>query len=89
MSREQIGKLQEIFRADPSIMTVGRLLSMQLGPDEVLLTAAVQFRRGMRIDEVEQAIDRLESTVRAAYPAIHHIYFQSAGLRPYADVPQP
>jgi hypothetical protein len=26
---------------------------MQLGPDEVLLTAAVRFRRGMRIDEVE------------------------------------
>jgi basic membrane lipoprotein Med (substrate-binding protein (PBP1-ABC) superfamily) len=54
---------------------------MQLGPDEVLLTAAVHFKSGMPIEEVERAIDRLEAGVRAANPAIQHIYFESAGLR--------
>lgn len=81
IGREQTGRLRDLFCSDPSIDTVGRLLTMQLGPDEVLLTAAVQFKRGMRIDEVEQAIERLEAKVRAAYPAIQHIYFESAGLR--------
>jgi hypothetical protein len=51
------------------------------GPDEVLLTAAVQFRRGMRIDEVEDAIERLEKAVAALYPSIRHIYFESGALR--------
>jgi cation diffusion facilitator family transporter len=86
IGREQTGKIHDIFFSDPSIMTVGRLLTMQLGPEEVLLTAAVQFKRGMRIDEVEQAIDRLESKVRDANPTIQHIYFQSAGLRGEAEV---
>jgi cation diffusion facilitator family transporter len=89
VGREQTGKLRDIFCDDPSIVAVGRLLTMQLGPDEVLLTAAVQFNRGMRIDEVEIAIDRLESKVRDAYPAIAHIYFKSAGLRPGDDVSGP
>jgi cation diffusion facilitator family transporter len=71
----------EILRADPSIEDVGKLLSMQLGPDDVLLTAAVRFNRGMRIDEVEAAIERLEKAVAAAYPAIRHIYFESGALR--------
>jgi cation diffusion facilitator family transporter len=71
----------EILRDDPAIQEVGKLLSMQLGPDEVLLTAAVQFNRGMRIDEVEAAIERLENAVAAAYPAIRHIYFESGALR--------
>ncbi|MBW8899935.1 MAG: cation diffusion facilitator family transporter [Massilia sp.] len=71
----------EILRADPAILSVGKLLSMQLGPDDVLLTAAVQFRRGMRIDEVEAAIERLERAVAATYPAIQHIYFESGALR--------
>ena len=71
----------ELLRADPSIEDVGKLLSMQLGPDEVLLTAAVRFNRGMRIDEVEAAIERLEKAVAAAYPAIRHIYFESGALR--------
>ena len=38
-------------------------------------------RRGMRIDEVEAAIERLEHAVAAAYPAIRHIYFESGALR--------
>jgi cation diffusion facilitator family transporter len=71
----------EILRDDPSIEDVGKVLSMQLGPDEVLLTVAVRFNRGMRIDEVEAAIERLEKAVAAAYPAIRHIYFESGALR--------
>jgi cation diffusion facilitator family transporter len=78
---EATRRVCEILRADPSIQEVGQLLSMQLGPDEVLLTAAVQFNRGMRIDEVEAAIERLEKAVAAAYPAIRHIYFESGALR--------
>ena len=70
-----------ILAADPAIEHVGQLQSMQLGPDEVLLTAAVRFNRGMRIDEVETAIERLEQAVAAAYPAIRHIYFESGALR--------
>lgn len=74
-------KVREVFEKDPSILNVSGLQTMQLGPDEVLLTAAVQFRRGMRIDEVESAIERLEKSVMALYPSIRHIYFESGALR--------
>jgi cation diffusion facilitator family transporter len=74
-------KVREVFEKDPAIQSVTGLQSMQLGPDEVLLTAAVQFRRGMRIDEVEAAIERLERSVTALYPSIRHIYFESGALR--------
>lgn len=74
-------KVRGVFEQDPAIESVSALQSMQLGPDEVLLTAAVQFRRGMRIDEVEAAIERLEQAVAALYPSIRHIYFESGALR--------
>jgi len=74
-------KVRGVFEQDPAIESVSALQSMQLGPDEVLLTAAVQFRRGMRIDEVEAAIERLEKAVTALYPSIRHIYFESGALR--------
>jgi cation diffusion facilitator family transporter len=81
MGREETGELRAIICADPAIDKVTRVLSMQMGPDEVLLTAAVQFRRGMRIDEVEHAIERLENAVRAHNPAVRNLYFESAALR--------
>jgi cation diffusion facilitator family transporter len=81
IGREETGELHAIISADPAIDKVARVLSMQMGPDEVLLTAAVQFRRGMRIDEVENAIERLEKAVRAHNPDVHNLYFESAALR--------
>jgi cation diffusion facilitator family transporter len=74
-------RVRQILEDDPAILNVGELLSMQLGPDEALLTAAVQFNRGMRIDQVEAAIERLEGAVAAVYPQIRHIYFESGALR--------
>jgi cation diffusion facilitator family transporter len=74
-------RLRQIFTDDPDVIDVSRVQTMQLGPDEVLLTASVRFRRCTSIDEVETAIARLEQTVAAAYPSVRHIYFESAALR--------
>jgi cation diffusion facilitator family transporter len=81
MGADAIKRVRGIFQEDPAILCVDRLMSMQLGPDEVLLTAAVQFNRGMRIDEVETAIERLQNAVGAVFPTIRHIYFESGALR--------
>jgi cation diffusion facilitator family transporter len=78
---EQTGKLKELFRADPAIETVDQVMTMQLGPQDVLLTAAVRFKRGMRIDEVDVAIARLERAVAEFNPAITRVYFEAAALR--------
>jgi len=81
MGQDAINRVRGIFEDDAAVLCVDRLMSMQLGPEEVLLTAAVQFKRGMRIDEVEKAIERLQKSVGAAYPTIRHIYFESGALR--------
>lgn len=81
MGKEAVAKLRAVIAADPAIDTVARLATMQLGPDDILVTAAVQFKRGMTIDEVEHAIERVEGAVNAHNPAIHTIYFESAALR--------
>ena len=78
---EQTGKLKAIFDADPAIDSVGELMTMQLGPDDVLLTAAVRFKRGMRIDEVDVAIVRLEHSIAAFNPAIRRVYFEAEAIR--------
>lgn len=81
IGREETGALREIILADPSIDAVERVLTMQMGPDEILVTASVKFKRGMTIDEVENAIERLENRVRAHNPAVRNLYFESAALR--------
>ena len=47
----------------------------------LLQSEARSFRRGMRIDEVDLAIARLEDAVSAFDPAITRVYFEAAALR--------
>ncbi|WP_288379936.1 cation diffusion facilitator family transporter [uncultured Massilia sp.] len=81
IGREQLASLHALFAREPALDSVASLRTMQMGPEEVLLAASVQFRRGMRIDEVEQAIARLEAAIAAEHPVIKHVYFEASALR--------
>jgi cation diffusion facilitator family transporter len=81
IDRDELAALQALFRRERALDSVASLRTMQLGPDDVLLAASVQFRRGMPIDEVAQAIARLEAAIAAEHPAIRHVYFEASALR--------
>ena len=81
LDRDQLGQLRKIIVADPAVESLGHLLTMRLGPDSVLLTAAVRFQRRLNLDEVEQAIERLERAIKVPYPAILHLYLESGALK--------
>jgi len=78
---DQLRALRALFEREPALDKVASLRTMQMGPDDVLLAASVQFKRGMRIDEVEKAIARLEAAITAEYPVIRHVYFEASALR--------
>ena len=81
-SRSTIRQVRNIFQTDPCVEGVGDLLTMQLGPDEVLLTADVRFRRGLQVQELEAAVDRLEERIRQAEPTIQRIFLEADSLKP-------
>jgi cation diffusion facilitator family transporter len=77
----QLAQLHEILAADPAVESVGHLLTMRLGPESVLLTAKLRFRRHLNLDQVEQAIERLERAIKVPYPSILHLYLESGALK--------
>ena len=81
LDRDQLGQLRKIIIADPAVESLGHLLTMRLGPDSVLLTAAVRFQRRLSLDEVEHAIERLEIAIKVSCPAILHLYLESGALK--------
>jgi len=40
----------------------------------------VRFQRRLSLDEVEQAIDRLERAIKGPYPSVQHLYLESGAL---------
>ncbi|MCU1252883.1 MAG: cation transporter [Edaphobacter sp.] len=71
-----IRKVKRILRDEPSVEEVGDLLTMQLGPEQVLLTADVRFQRELDVEHLEKAISNIESRIRSEEPRISQIFLQ-------------
>jgi cation diffusion facilitator family transporter len=80
-NRGRIRRVKQIIQADPAVEDVGDVLTMQLGPDQVLLTVDIKFRRGLDVQELEAAIDRIENRIREAEPTIGRIFLEADSLK--------
>jgi divalent metal cation (Fe/Co/Zn/Cd) transporter len=54
---------------------------MQLGHNQVLLTVDIRFHRGLNVEQLESAIDRIESRIRQQEPSIERIFIEADSLR--------
>jgi len=58
----------------PIVVAVPTLLTMQLGPGEVLVAAKVDFEDEVTGGEIEAASDDAERRLRSRYPAIRYVF---------------
>src|SRR5581483_136017 len=80
-NRARIKHLHEIITADPAVEKAGDLLTMQLGPEQVLLNVNIQFRRGLTLEQLETAIERIESRVRNEQPSVQRIFIEAESFK--------
>jgi cation diffusion facilitator family transporter len=71
-----IQKVERILRDEPSVEKVGELLTMQLGPEQILLTADIRFQRELDVEHLEKAIDKIETRIQSEEPRIGQIFLQ-------------
>ena len=80
-NRSRIRRVRAIICADESVDSVGDLLTMQLGPEQLLLNVDIRFDRGLGVQELELAIDRIEKNIRQADPTIQRIFIEVDSLK--------
>jgi cation diffusion facilitator family transporter len=80
-NRTRIRRVCEVIQSDPAVERVGDLLTMQLGPEQVLLNVDIQFRKGLELPELEAAIDRIEARIREAEPMIQRIFIEAESFK--------
>ena len=73
---EIVAALRDAALTDPSVMDLGAVLTMHLGPDQVLLNIEVTFRSGITVEEVDAAVRRIEQRIQLPYPQVTHIFVE-------------
>jgi cation diffusion facilitator family transporter len=73
--------IRSIALAQPKVRDVGRVLSMYVGPDDVLVTMDLDFDDGTAAADAGTAIAAVERQVRERYPMIKRLFIE-AGAAP-------
>jgi cation diffusion facilitator family transporter len=85
---ELVAAIREIALADPSVIGLGVVLTMHLGPDEVLLNIEVQFTPRLPAEEIHAAVHRIEERISGPYPEVSRIFIEvEVPRRAVAEVP--
>jgi cation diffusion facilitator family transporter len=76
--------IRSIALAQPNVRDVGRILSMYVGPDDVLVTMDLDFDDGTAAADAGAAIEAVERQVRERYPMIRRLFVE-AGAAPVQE----
>jgi cation diffusion facilitator family transporter len=81
MTHPELEEVQQLVEGDAAVLTCGRILSMYLGPTDLLLTLDVTFRPAVSSTEVLMAIDRIEASIRERFPQTTRVFIEAESLR--------
>ncbi len=76
-NKTQIELIKSLVNADEDVETLCPPLTMQLGPNEVLLALDIQFKNHLQGTEVAQVIKRLEEKIKKEIPMVKQIFIEA------------
>ena len=80
LSARELRKVARIVEADGHVRKCGRILSLYLGPHDLLVAIDVTFDNAAAGDEIERSIDSIERSIVAAFPQTTRIFIEPEKL---------
>ena len=75
-TRHERSLIRSVTLAVPEVESIGRLLTMQLALDQILVNMDVNLLDGLTVEEAEEVIDRIEVGIRDVVPAASRIFIE-------------
>jgi cation diffusion facilitator family transporter len=79
-AKEDREKIRQIVFGISEIERFGSLLTMHLGPNDILVTMDVEFVDGLSTDQIEQTVRKIESLINKAVPSAKKIYIEAGTI---------
>ena len=80
LEEDELRKVRAIVESDESVRQCGRVLSLYLGPHDLLLAIDITFSSGMDRDDIDRAIDSLERKIVHDFPQTTRIFIEPENL---------
>ena len=76
-SREVVSSIIDIVKGKSEILSINEILTMHMGPEDVLLNISLDFHDNISSGEVEKTITQLEIQIKQKHPEIARIFIEA------------
>jgi len=83
---DELADIRRRVEADPAVERAGDILTMYMGPNDLLVNMGVCFAAGTTAEQMHEAIRRIEADLRSAYSETNRVYIEAESLPAEADV---
>jgi len=82
VNADELADIRRRVESDPAVARAGDILTMYLGPHDLLINMGVCFASGTTAEAMHAAIRRIEADLRGAYPETNRVYIEAESLAP-------
>ena len=76
---EVVKGINQIIDESQGIKHVNEVLTLHLGPEDILLNVSLDFEDNLSSGQVEEAISDLESRIKGIFPEIRRVFIEAQG----------
>lgn len=76
-SRETLKDIHKILEAEKSILHVNEVLTLHLGPNNLLVAISLDFVSSVNADTIEETVTELEAKIAAITPEVDRIFIEA------------
>jgi cation diffusion facilitator family transporter len=80
LSKAQVEALRQQVESDPAVESGAEILTMYMGPGDLLVNLGVCFRPGLSTTEVHETIHRIQDGIQRRYPEASRVYIEAESL---------
>jgi cation diffusion facilitator family transporter len=76
-SKDVVSGIRTILVREHDILSINEILTMHMGPEDVLLNISLDFQDNISAGDVERTITRLETSIKEKYPEVARIFIEA------------
>ena len=77
---DELADIRRRVESDPAVERAGDILTMYMGPRDLLVNMGVSFAEGTTAEQMHEAIRRIEADLLSAYPETNRVYIEAESL---------
>jgi cation diffusion facilitator family transporter len=80
-SETVVSGIKWIIGENPYILHVNEVLTLHLGPNDILLTVSLDFKDNLSSTQVEESISSFETRIKEKYPEVTRVFIEAQSWR--------